>query len=764
MRKKTLVALLSAIMAMCLAVVAFAACGGGNPTVTISQTSASIIVGETVELTATASDESKIEWSSSDASVASVSKGGVVTGRKEGTATITAKAGEATATCEVTVSKIDVTISQTTASIERGQTLTLTATAADNGAITWVSSDESVATVENGVVTAIKEGTATITAKRGAAGSASCEVTVVWDSKPADYYVISAGVEGDATANPGKFIYWDCKAEYNLGADVAVSQAEYANGKATFAYTGGSNACWFGFQIFYKNAANQVGKNYKFTCTIESAVAGDITINGTVVSLVEGTNNVEIFYNEAANNANNVTAASVSIQCGTSAGTAIAENTMSISNMSFSEYTPEKLSAPTSVSISDKVATVSEVANADAYTLLFCQGDAIKYQVTLQSGETIDDSTMEDGIYDIKAVAIGSGMYQSSDASQVLTTYTVANGGVSYDLFAGGATDAVANAGKYYYWTEFAGITNATYDNGTISFEVVNGGNWYSNQIFYENSALTAGSQYTLTLKINSSVAGNITVNGTVIALAVGNNDVSVVYAESGAGDGPSLSIQIGTYAEGSSIITAGVFVLTDINWAIVEGGTTPTPDPEPEVPSDIVYGEAVDVAISEVINGGEDAAVANAGKLLEWHDQNWCGSTVTLTSSFADGAATLEWTSTGFCWFGVQLFYKDTTHVTGRHYKLTLKINSSVAGNITVNGKVVSLVAGDNDIEVEFVEKAASTISIQMGVESANTMISAATMVISDIAIAAEETQAAASVFDAAGVYGNDSVWASLT
>jgi uncharacterized protein YjdB len=73
----------------------------------------------------------------------------------------------------------NISLDKTTATIGVGETETLTATTVPNGQeVTWTSSDQSVATVANGVVTAKKVGTTTITAAFGEL-TATCEVTVV---------------------------------------------------------------------------------------------------------------------------------------------------------------------------------------------------------------------------------------------------------------------------------------------------------------------------------------------------------------------------------------------------------------------------------------------------------------------------------------------------------------------------------------------------------------------------------------------------------
>ena len=157
--------------------------------VTLDKTTLTMTEGDTQTLTATVkpddATDKTVTWTSSNTSVAKV-EGGKVTAISQGTATITAKAGDKTATCAVTVEKkvvpvTSVTIDKTEITMTEGDTQTLTATVKPDDAtdktVTWTSSNTSVAKVEGGKVTAVAQGTATITAKAGDK-TATCAVTV----------------------------------------------------------------------------------------------------------------------------------------------------------------------------------------------------------------------------------------------------------------------------------------------------------------------------------------------------------------------------------------------------------------------------------------------------------------------------------------------------------------------------------------------------------------------------------------------------------
>ena len=136
-------------------------------TVTLDKTAAAVYTGKTTTLKATTNDSDAIvTFKSGNTKVATVSSKGVVKGVKAGTAVITAKVGNATATCKVVVKNPAFSLVKSSATIKKGKTTTIRSKAAPAGKVTYTSSNKKVAAVNSkGAVKGIKKGKATITVK-----------------------------------------------------------------------------------------------------------------------------------------------------------------------------------------------------------------------------------------------------------------------------------------------------------------------------------------------------------------------------------------------------------------------------------------------------------------------------------------------------------------------------------------------------------------------------------------------------------------------
>ena len=119
--------------------------------------------------------KSQVKFKTNKKKVATVSKTGVITAKKVGTATITVTSKKNTSSkkkIKVKVVKGKVTgisVDKSTVALEVGASDTVTATVkASKGAnktLKWTTSDKTVATVDGGKITAVKAGTATIKVK-----------------------------------------------------------------------------------------------------------------------------------------------------------------------------------------------------------------------------------------------------------------------------------------------------------------------------------------------------------------------------------------------------------------------------------------------------------------------------------------------------------------------------------------------------------------------------------------------------------------------
>jgi len=267
--------------------------------VTVTPTSLELVEGETEELTPNVAPSNatnkNVTWLSDDTDVATVSTAGLVTAVGVGTAIITVTTQESSfkATCTVTVSGISVT----GVKLPDAQSFPLEATIyisptiepndATNKKVTWSSSSNGVVSVdEDGKLTAVSKGTATITVTTDDGGfKATCTVTVLdaaiellsgtiwqWDDRAPNDGKSDCYGKGDAK-NEEYPSWWTPASGHNA------IKNEWKGATMTFNKTG---------LTLVKDLINCTQDEGTFNIAIESnpkwrKSIGKLTINGTTV-------------------------------------------------------------------------------------------------------------------------------------------------------------------------------------------------------------------------------------------------------------------------------------------------------------------------------------------------------------------------------------------------------------------------------------------------------------------------------------------------
>jgi len=252
----------------------------GITKVNVTENSVSLEAGKTytfegitisgIETNSLSDSEKTVTLSSSDSSVVSVN-GHTITGRKAGTATISfTTAGGAKDECKVTVKEAAVkgiSLNKTSTTLEVGMTETLTATVTPSNAssktVTWSSSNTNVAKVNNGKITAVSKGTATITAKAGNV-TAKCTVTV----------------------NPAAKIIESGKCGTNVSYTLDENGILRISGKGSMTNYSNNNAPWYQsrskiFSVIIEDGVTHIG-NFAFQNCVRLT---SITIPSSVTSI-----------------------------------------------------------------------------------------------------------------------------------------------------------------------------------------------------------------------------------------------------------------------------------------------------------------------------------------------------------------------------------------------------------------------------------------------------------------------------------------------
>ncbi len=549
MKKKWLT---TVVTALCLALVAslFTACGKKQVKIELSQTTLELIVGEGATLVATTSNGKDVEWSTSDAKVATVSSRGGVTAQGAGTCTITAKYGKATATCAVTVKeKIVVSFTftdgsgatLTEATVDRDGTLQLNATASDDSEITsWESQDESIATVSpTGLVRGLFDGDTNIVVKT-ATGQGTIKVTVV--DKETDKYAITT------EKKEGKWWY---AISTDGGRTHELTRSEYRKGVVRFAFTGNCNYAPGDVKLGFNDPTVTEGWH-----TVTGKINADfdnkaVTINGTAVMLHEGDNTFKIAYNQLA------AQDSLVIAFEGKGGYVNDSCSVVISDLVWSDFTPVTLKTPTFTLADGNITiTTSDTEGIDVYQVGLFETETSKRPLFTQnfdaaSGKLDTSSCKKNGEFIVKVRTIGNVGYSSSawsDGNDV--KWTVDNDIISYDVAYGGEADAkkTENVNKWMYWAgDGSAVESVKYHDGTVTVKTKQiGWAFYGIQLFYQDSSFEVGENVKITMTVKASHAGSITVRGNAFKLEANQATTIDIYTSQVEGNTSTIGIQLG--------------------------------------------------------------------------------------------------------------------------------------------------------------------------------------------------------------------------
>ena len=251
----------------------------------------------TATVTANAPDDGEIIWSSEDESIATVVDG-VITAHKTGQVYIVAKSGNIEG-------KLLVKIYNSVFSLEdvkivgKGESASIEVSGTIGEGAVWTSSDDRIVTVDqNGVITGVKLGMATIKVSSATDDLTSSCVVVVKDGT-ADVIELESGKKATAAENPGQWFFL-CESNNVTIGDIPTLD----NGVITAHITrvGDASGALSGANFFYlRYQPDEVGDViYKNSLYIYSDSEVVLQINGKDVVYPAGYNRYEIEYLSSA--------------------------------------------------------------------------------------------------------------------------------------------------------------------------------------------------------------------------------------------------------------------------------------------------------------------------------------------------------------------------------------------------------------------------------------------------------------------------------
>ena len=270
----------------------FSVTQSGKPvqSITLNKTALPLHPGNVETLVATVDpSDAALSWTSSNSAVATVSTAGKVTAVGNGSAVITASATDGSgkkATCTVTVTTLvtGVSLNKSSLNLNEGASETLTVTispsTASNKSVTWSSTNTSAATVDqNGKVTAVSKGTATITATAndGSGKKATCAVTV---KRLVSSIVLS---QTSVTVYTGNTVTLTATVSPSTASDCSLTWSSSNTAKAKVSSSGIITGVSAGTATITATANDGSGKNATCSVIVKTMPAGAVDLGLSVL-------------------------------------------------------------------------------------------------------------------------------------------------------------------------------------------------------------------------------------------------------------------------------------------------------------------------------------------------------------------------------------------------------------------------------------------------------------------------------------------------
>ena len=590
--------------------------------VTLNRSALSLFVGDTVSLTATG--HVPFSWSSSNSSVVTV-KDGTVTAVGKGNATITVSSDGESATCRVTVQDYSVSLSQTSVSLFPGGSLTITASGAPSGtSMEWSSSNDKVATVSKGKITAVSVGSASITAKftnKGKTYSASCRVKVAESGITLSKYSASLNtgetISLSATTTPsGQSVTWSSSNSKvatvsggkvtGVGSGTATITASFSYGGKTYSESCSVTVKRVAIRISKDSLSLAIGENgYLSATTTPSGQSVTWSSSNSKVATVTGSGKVTAVAGGYATITVSMTYGGTVYTDTCSVSVEKASLEMSRSTLTLAVGSSEKLRAdvsPESVSVSwssdnSSVATVNSTGRVSAVS----EGTATITASMYYGGSTYKDTckvTVTAAIKPSIELSTGSVSLNIGDTTS-LTATTTPSGETVFWSSSDNKIATVGSSGKVTAVSE-----------GTVTITA---------SLYYEDHTYTD----TCTVTVLPAAKPNIKLSKN--SLTLGDGETTILTATTTPGgqsvSWSSSSGKIATVSANGRVMAVGEGTVT-ITASMSYNGTTYTDTCVVTVPSSVKAGvelskNSVSLVLGEVMN--LTATTTPSGQSVTW-------------------------------------------------------------------------------------------------------------------------------------------------